>query len=332
MAYVTNSADWEELCVQAPVSCPSGLLLEDFETLTGVSTEVGRGYSRSMELMPGLYVSFFNCAWHQDCVEQSPVEPDHPVQISILPTGIVACDQVHPTLGHGRSYFSGSGISPAFKALDQGGTETSCLNIEIQPELIHQVLLVGEHQWDDQLKQLIKPDDWKQAFYPQVTPEIATLVRQIWSPPYRGALKRIYLQAKVLELLVTYLDLVAGYSTPSAVVGLRADTMTRLYHAQQMLNQSLEHPPSVLELAQQVGLSDRTLLRGFKQLFGTTVVGYLTQQRLYRAEQLLRQGTYTVTEVARLSGYGHLGYFTAVFKRQFGITPKDCLIGQKSVL
>jgi AraC-like DNA-binding protein len=80
-------------------------------------------------------------------------------------------------------------------------------------------------------------------------------------------------------------------------------------------------------------------LRGFKQLFGTTVIGYSMQQRLKRAERLLRQGDTaglqgkrTVTEVARLLGYGNLWYFTTVFKRQFGITPSECLAGKKSVL
>jgi AraC-like DNA-binding protein len=82
-------------------------------------------------------------------------------------------------------------------------------------------------------------------------------------------------------------------------------------------------------LAQQVGVSDRTLQRGFQVLFNTTITGYLKLRRLEQAEQLLRQGNYTVAEVANLVGYGHLGHFATAFKRQFGITPSQCLAGKR---
>ena len=88
----------------------------------------------------------------------------------------------------------------------------------------------------------------------------------------------------------------------------------------------------MLELAQQVGVSDRTLQRGFRELFGTTVFGYLTEQRMELAEQWLRQGNFTVTEIATMAGYSNPGHFAAAFKRQFGITPRECLLGKMSVL
>ncbi|WP_322744546.1 MULTISPECIES: helix-turn-helix domain-containing protein [unclassified Nodularia (in: cyanobacteria)] len=52
----------------------------------------------------------------------------------------------------------------------------------------------------------------------------------------------------------------------------------------------LEYPPSLCELAQQVGVSVRTLQRGFSALFNTTVMGYLTQQRLDNAQSRLLRG------------------------------------------
>lgn len=52
---------------------------------------------------------------------------------------------------------------------------------------------------------------------------------------------------------------------------------------------------------------------------------------LEQAEKLLRQGNRTVVEVAMQVGYGHLGHFATAFKRQFGITPSQCLAGHKIV-
>jgi AraC-like DNA-binding protein len=186
------------------------------------------------------------------------------------------------------------------------------------------------HQ-SDALKPLFKREDWKESFYPVVTPAIRAIAQQMWDAPYRGDLKRLYLQAKVMELLVIYLDLISDNQKQTRVQGLKPETIARLNYAKEILTSQVANPPLLSDLARQVGVSDRTLQRGFRSLFNTTVVGYLIQQRLEQAEKLLRQGNLKVTEVAHLVGYEHLGQFAAAFKRQFGITPRQCLAGEKTV-
>ena len=46
----------------------------------------------------------------------------------------------------------------------------------------------------------------KESFFPEVTPLMRTLVRQVINAPYRGITRKLYLQAKVLELLAMQLD------------------------------------------------------------------------------------------------------------------------------
>ena len=94
----------------------------------------------------------------------------------------------------------------------------------------------------------------------------------------------------------------------------------------------LNHPPTATELSQRLDLSERTLRRGFRSLFGTTMVGYINEQRLQQAELLLRNTDRTVTDIANYVGYAHLGYFARDFKRKYGINPSDCRLGKKSVL
>lgn len=330
MTLILNQADWDELHEHAPVICPNNLVLDDFEELTGVPELLGQGCDHAMELLPGVCLNFSKSEYHQDLMIKTPVH-EHPIQISIFLSGWLYCD-VHPTFSKTKSYFSGCGLSPSYVERYRAGEHLTCVNIEIDPDLLHSVFLTEQQREDDALKQLFKGEDWKVSFYPKVTPAIRAIAQQMWDAPYRGVLKQVYLQAKVMELLVIYLDIIAENQKSRRVPGLKPDTIACLYHAKEILDSRLENPPLMLELAQQIGVSDRTLLRGFKQLFGTTVIGYLTQQRLKRAEQWLRQGDRTVTEVARLTGYGHLGHFTAVFKRQFGMRPSDCLAGKKSVL
>ncbi|URD47651.1 helix-turn-helix transcriptional regulator [Chroococcidiopsis sp. CCNUC1] len=72
-----------------------------------------------------------------------------------------------------------------------------------------------------------------------------------------------------------------------------------------------------------VGLSDRKLRRGFRDIFGTTVFGYLHDYRMEQARLLLSVNKMRVADVAQTVGYSHLGHFIASFKRKFGITPKN---------
>lgn len=331
MTLILSQSDFRELHQQAPKPQVQNLVLDSFERLEGVPEILGQGYNRSMKLSPGVWLNFSDCEYHQDLMVKTPAH-EHPIQIGIFLSGLLYFDDVHPNIGGMHSYFSGSGISPAYIEKHRAGERLTCVNVEIEPELLDSFLLEDGQYSSDIQKLLFKGEDWKLSFYPTVTPAMRSLAQQMWNVPYRGAAKRMYLQAKVFELVAMHLDLISADQQPiHDTPGLKPETIARIHHAKEILTTQLEHPPSLCELAQQVGISVRTLHRGFTTLFNTTVVGYLTQQRLQKAEMLLRQGDRKVAEVANLVGYGHLGNFAAAFKRQYGITPSQCLAGKKAV-
>lgn len=331
MPLTLTEATWEELCQQAATKLPPTQQLDDFEIVDVVPGAIGCGYGRETELSPGLWLSFYQQDSHLDWNLAVPAH-EHPIQMGVWLSGFIDFDAVHPRLGGARGYFSGSGISPAYVEKHRGGhhlagVNLAGVNIELEAELLASFLAGGQYCAAVE-KQLFKGEDWKVSFYPEVTPTIRALAQQMWQVPYRGVIGRVYLQAKAFELLALYLEAIASehQQTPPR---LKPSTVDCLHHAKDILTHHLENPPLISALAQQVGVSERTLQRGFRQLFGTTVVGYLKQQRLVQAEQLLRQGDRTVAAVAMAVGYGHLGHFAGDFKRQFGITPRDCLVGKQ---
>ncbi|MBW4619425.1 MAG: AraC family transcriptional regulator [Cyanosarcina radialis HA8281-LM2] len=326
MTLTFNQSDWDELHEQAPVTCPNNIILDEFEELEGVPEDLGWGYYRMMELLPGLQLQFEDVEYHRDLgVKVSAHE--HPIQIGIFLSGAIECD-LHPTFDRTCSYFSGSGISPAYLERLRSPQRSTGLNIEIEPDVLESIFLDDRQRQADGVKQLFKGDDWKVSFYPQVTPAMRSLALQMWNAPYRGAAKRMYLQGKVFELLAMYLDLIAEDGTRNQVsLGLKPETIERLHYAKEILTTQFAQPLSLPELAQEVGLTHRSLQRGFQTLFSMTLMGYLQQRRLEQAKQLLRQGDRTVAEVAMQVGYGHLGNFASAFKRRFGITPSQCLGG-----
>ncbi|PIG91089.1 AraC family transcriptional regulator [Gloeocapsopsis sp. IPPAS B-1203] len=331
MTLILNKFDWDELLWQTLTTHSDNLVLDEFEELVEVPKQIGQGYCRMLELLPGMWLDLWEREFNQDLIVKTPVH-EHLIQISILLSGFVYCDGVHPDLGGMRSYFSGSGISPAYTERCRGQERSLIINVEVEPELLNSFFCNNKQQSCDSWKQLFRGDDWKVAFYPTVTPAMRAIAQQLWNSPYRGEARRLYLHSKVLELLAMHLNLIGEDQHHLTDWQLKPSTIDCIYYARDILLTNLEHPPSVIELAQQVGVSDRTLQRGFRELFGKTVFGYLTDQRMALAEQWLRHGNITITEVAMITGYSNPGHFTAAFKRKFGITPRECILGKKSVL
>lgn len=330
MTLVLHQSDWDELTQQTP-EFSDNLSPNFFETSRELPKYLGRGYTRCMELLPGVWLDMIDHEFHQNWLLKMPAH-DHSVQYLVLLSGLIHHVDIYPTLGGSCSYLSGCGISPAYTAGYERSQRLIGVSIHLLPDVLEQFFSGMPDCHVDQAKMFFKQDEWKVSFFPKMTLEIQRVVQQILKAPFCGMTRHIYLQAKVFELLALQLDQVLTQEQPYSLAGLKPDTIARIHHAREILATRLENPPSLLDLAQQVGVSDRTLRRGFRELFGTTVIGYLTQQRMKQAEQLLREQAMTVAEVANLVGYEHLGHFAAAFKRQFGMTPRDCLAGRNSAL
>lgn len=156
----------------------------------------------------------------------------------------------------------------------------------------------------------------------KITPAMAQVLQQIIHCPYQGAAQRIYLESKALELLAqqfAYLE--ADVPAPKSRE-LKASDLERVQYAREILVKRLCDPLSLADLARQAGLNECTLKRGFRQLFGTTVFGYLRNCRMQQAQTLLQSPHMTIAQVARRVGYRNPEAFSTAFRRQFSINPK----------
>ena len=69
--------------------------------------------------------------------------------------------------------------------------------------------------------------------------------------------------------------------------------------------------------------SQRQLNTYFRKYMGTTIVAYMTKQKINYACNLLRTTNYTIIYIASLAGYTTLGHFNTIFKKQMGISPSE---------
>lgn len=80
------------------------------------------------------------------------------------------------------------------------------------------------------------------------------------------------------------------------------------------------HDISLDSCADHCGTNVFSLSRSFKSVTGMTFVDYVTETRLTKAKELLRESERKINEIAEQVGYQH-GYFNRIFKKAEGVTP-----------
>ncbi|WP_344411955.1 helix-turn-helix transcriptional regulator, partial [Pseudonocardia ailaonensis] len=82
---------------------------------------------------------------------------------------------------------------------------------------------------------------------------------------------------------------------------------------------------TLADLAAAVGVTARSLQRGFRETLGVSPMAYVRGARLDRvhAELQAAQGPAAVTGVATRWGFFHLGRFAAQYRERFGELPSD---------
>lgn len=77
------------------------------------------------------------------------------------------------------------------------------------------------------------------------------------------------------------------------------------------------------QLGQQLYLSENYIRTIFKEQTGSTILEYITNYRFSKAEQLLKNKTLKIGTVSRMVGYENVSYFTSLFTKRYGISPRE---------
>jgi transcriptional regulator GlxA family with amidase domain len=91
--------------------------------------------------------------------------------------------------------------------------------------------------------------------------------------------------------------------------------------AQYWMQHNLAGNARLAELAEYAAVSERTLIRHFKQVLGVTPHAYLQTLRMETAKRFLERTDLSIDQVAERVGYGNTAFFRRSFGRCVGSTP-----------
>jgi AraC family transcriptional regulator of arabinose operon len=90
-----------------------------------------------------------------------------------------------------------------------------------------------------------------------------------------------------------------------------------------VLDQQYRDPPSIEQLADEVGLSASRLAHLFREETGVSIQSYIRERRLMMAGMLLVQTHERISQIAYSVGFGDVSNFNHAFKQRFGVSPRQ---------
>lgn len=101
--------------------------------------------------------------------------------------------------------------------------------------------------------------------------------------------------------------------------------LLQLIKAKNIIDEDVSRQVDITMLAKEAALSRFHFFRCFKNAFGMSPYQYLINKRLEKSMELLKEGTFQVTDVAYEVGFTNIYSFSRSFKKHFKICPSSSL-------
>ena len=157
----------------------------------------------------------------------------------------------------------------------------------------------------------------------------------IWSCfhlPVEGTLLDQWLSAKFDELLCIGLQILKDSRNlmNSSPLDVHLPNIEKIRRARSILSLEYANPPSLPNLAKQLGISETRLKSGFKAMNGKTVLQFCIAKRINAAKLLLKENRHSISEISSIVGYEDHSAFSRAFRRSSGQSPKGWRRSQDS--
>lgn len=206
-------------------------------------------------------------------------------------------------------------------------------SLEINRKLFEERIESFLPKMNDDLSGLFRDVNGINKFYYKgnYTLEISEFLEQFTDCDLEGFMKSVFLEGKASEILVhqlqQYLD---DLNEPDKRKILRQSTIEKVLEAVGIIQEELESIDNITVLAKRVGLNQNTLQAGFKHLYKASVKEYIRDYRIEKAKELLETTSLNITEITYKIGINSRSYFSKIFKKKYGISPKVYLKKMRS--
>jgi len=130
---------------------------------------------------------------------------------------------------------------------------------------------------------------------------------------WRNHYEKLLLDNIIRELLILISSELTTYQTPN-------NTLQKILH---YINKHYTEDLTLTSIAENFGFSTSYITKLFRNFLGKGTVDYINDLRLTAACEYLISSNHTIGEISNKIGFQNQYYFDRLFKRKYGVTPKE---------
>jgi YesN/AraC family two-component response regulator len=139
------------------------------------------------------------------------------------------------------------------------------------------------------------------------------LKRGIEAIPFKSK-EQIHSAAKIMEACTSYIILKELITPESNKIAEAAKNYIEAH---------LDEDISVSKLCEEIGVGRTKLYDVFRSDLKTGISEYIIRRKMHRAKKLLKTTELSVTEIASAVGFSNYNYFSKVYKKTYGKSPRN---------
>ncbi len=191
--------------------------------------------------------------------------------------------------------------------------------IIIYPSVSHTVIASAPHTQKYSITFNKQIEESKTCFFGTITERIASNLAYISN---EALLKKEHsaqlIENNIFEILVWAFRLLGMEEN---IQKQDENVVTSL--AKQYINDNIEMPPSVEEVAEYCYLSTKQLTRIFHRFEGISPGEYIIKSRISKIEKLLADYSFSLKQISEIMNFNNEYYFNAFFKKHSGMPPGE---------
>ena len=295
-----------------------------------IPKNIGKGEIRGINFENGLGLLLYKATFKEDIRLEFTLDQVHPVKYIY---------SLHGPLAHSFSNDSTKNFIEEFSCAILASEKNSGHIMEFSKDIAYEVISVEIDRknflpnfsceinaWNSTLQSLFKDIHGEVQFYHEGTCGIyfKDILQDVDHFEHFPLARKINLQSIAMQIFINQLVQVDDDLLNTELRSiLRIKELKRVEEIAEFIKENLTTDLSIKNLSRETGLNPNKLQLGFKYLFNATINEYVTNARLDQANILLKNKEFNVGAVVSAIGLESSSYFSKIYKKKYGITPKN---------
>ena len=125
----------------------------------------------------------------------------------------------------------------------------------------------------------------------------------------------------LIDSYINIMIVLAEYLTSTNRLFAHNDKLPQM--VKEYINKNYASKITLTILSQKFGCCNATLTKSFKKEYNSTIMGYLTEVRLQKAEDFVRKTRNSFKEISADCGFYDQNYFSKTFTKRYGCSPSE---------